>query len=60
MTDHIHALFIVEGDKAEPALTQKIFDTFLPADATFDFYSYKTNLHTLVDHIEAYYPAFPC
>lgn len=58
MADHIHALFIVEGEKGEPALIQKIFDTFLPADATFEFYSYKTNLHTLVEHIEAYYPDF--
>lgn len=58
MADHIHALFIVEGEVAEPALIAKIFDTFLPTDATFEFYSYKTNLHTLAEHIEAYYPDF--
>lgn len=58
MADHIHALFIVEGEVAEPALIKKIFDTFLPANATFKFYSYKTNLHTLAEHIEAYYPDF--
>ena len=58
MADHIHAIFIVEGEVAEPTLIKKIFDTFLPADATFEFYSYKTNLHTLAEHIEAYYPDF--
>lgn len=58
MADHIHALFIVEGEVAEPALIKKIFDTFLPADATFEFYSYKTNLHTLAEHIEEFYPDF--
>lgn len=58
MADHIHALFIVEGEVAEPALIAKIFDTFLPTDATFEFYSYKTNLHTLAEHLESYYPDF--
>lgn len=58
MADHIHALFIVEGEVAEPALIAKIFDTFLPRDATFEFYSYKTNLHTLTEHIEEFYPDF--
>lgn len=58
MANHIHALFIVEGEIAEPALIKKIFDTFLPANAAFDFYSYKTNLHTLAEHLESYYPDF--
>lgn len=58
MADHIHALFIVEGEVAEQALIAKIFDTFLPTDATFEFYSYKTNLHTLAEHIEEFYSDF--
>lgn len=56
MADHIRALFIVEGEKGEPALIEKLFATFLPADATFECYSYNTNLHDLAEHIEAYYP----
>lgn len=56
MADHIRALFIVEGEKGEPALIEKLFHAFLPANATFECYSYNTNLHDLAEHIEAYYP----
>lgn len=35
MADHIRALFIVEGEKGEPALIEKLFHAFLPANATF-------------------------
>lgn len=56
MADHIRALFIVEGEKGEPALIEKLFSTFLPAETTFECYSYNTNLHDLAEHIETYYP----
>lgn len=58
MIDHIDALFIVEGEKAEPALIKKLFATFMPIKFTFDCYSYEANLHTLVKHIETAYPDF--
>ncbi len=40
-------LLIVEGEKDEAKLFQKLFDKFLPNSVSYNIYSYKTNIYQL-------------
>lgn len=50
-------LFIVEGEVDEPKFIKKIFD-ICASRQVYEFYVYKTNLHTFARRLEEEYPDF--
>lgn len=46
-----NVLFIVEGRRTEPRLTEKIWKAFYPSEDRYRIFSFETNIHRLIDLI---------